>query len=275
MSYPYRDVFLSYLNQQHLAAATQDAHDQTLTNFFEYLLQANVGFAEHPDINNVFDRDIQQYFSWLVTQRHANQATLNKILSHINRYFKYLFTHQLTVHLPTLELHGSHKPDNYQTSIKWLSLLDTILTDDQVHYYTRLTLFLISKGYQSEEFLQPHFYLEWQNIKPSSPAETAFIRSFTEFIKPIQARQRSSDIFLKQRLDLAHPQLTNPALHKYLHRDSQYLGFSLAPSRLRQSHVLFNLRQLRDLSDSQLETRLHLDPQSLLYYQQLALKRES
>lgn len=272
MDYPYQKTFLNYLQQNELASITRHSYDQTLTELFAYLTTHNQGFAANPTVTNIFNRDITQYLSMLVEEHQIQPTTYNKLLSQINRYFKFLFTHGLTSNLPTLELHGQTRFSNETLNLKWLQLLPTLLADENLHYYTKLTLFLISKGYRVNEFMQPNFYLEWQKITITGTDEQQFKTSFTNFIVPLQRRQHSDDIFLKQRLNINEPRLTVPGLHKYLKPDSQYVGFDLTPKKLQQSYILQMLLQLSDQSASVLEQKLNLDPQSLLYYQHLLIK---
>jgi hypothetical protein len=173
--------------------------------------------------------------------------------------------------LPTISIHGPKRDTQAPFQTKWLATLPIILDDAHVHHYTRLTLLLLSKGYTVQEFLQPHFYLTWQSLPATVEHELTFRESFQTFITPLQRRQHSADIFLKQRLDLANPRLTNAALHKYLKKDSQYLGFSISPKVLHQSYILSVLQRESGLSDQQLAAKLMLDPQALQYYQHLLI----
>ena len=120
-------------------------------------------------------------------------------------------------------------------------------------------------------FLAPGFYQVWDKLTLSGPGEEEFRQAFNVFIRPQQDLQNSRDLFLKQRFAPVNPQLSNAALHKFLKKDEQYLGFSLAPKYLHQSYILLFLAHHRQLSDRDLEDALKLDPASLLYYQRLLL----
>lgn len=269
MNYPYQANFLQYLKHENLADPTLQSYDQTLTELFNYLTAHNRGYTNNPIIDNIFDRDITDYLAMLLGESQIKPTTYNKLLSQINRYFKFLFTHQLTKKLPTLELHGKALKSNQTLNLKWLQLLPRILVDDKIHPYTKLTLFLISKGYQITEFMQSGFYQEWNQITTTTTVEHQFMQSFCNYIKPLQQCQHSQDIFLKQRLALDAPLLSVPGLHKYLKPDSQYVGFDLTPQKLRQSYILQMLQQLKNQPDTVIETKLHLNPASLSYYQHL------
>lgn len=273
MNYPYQKQFQDFLrDQKKLAPLTVQTYETSLTNFFSYLLANRPAFAHDPRLANLTESDVRAYFDMLRTKQGITMGTYNKILSHLNRYFRYLFTHQLIADYPTLTLHGQAINPRQRISTKWLQQLDTILQDNHVHYYTRLTLLLSKHGFTVGEFLQPGFYRVLDQLTITDPVEQAFLRQYHDFIRPRQALQNSADLFLKQRYQPDAPQLTNAGLHKYLRNDQDYLGFHLAPKYLHQSYVLTELAKHRDLSDGELMDHLKLDPASLLYYQRLLLK---
>lgn len=271
MDYPYQTRFHQFLCQQKLAPLTIKTYDTTITNLFDYLLANRPEFAKHPVLANLTETDVRAYLSFLRTDRQITMTTFNKILSQLNRYFRYLFTHQLINSYPTLTLHGHAVTPNQQVSTKWLAKLPDILADEHVHYYTRLALLLSKCGFTVGEFLAPGFYQVWDKLTLSGPGEEEFRQAFNVFIHPQQDLQNSRDLFLKQRFAPVNPQLSNAALHKFLKKDEQYLGFSLAPKYLHQSYILLFLAHHRQLSDRDLEDALKLDPASLLYYQRLLL----
>ena len=104
-----------------------------------------------------------------------------------------------------------------------------------------------------------------------SDAEKFFINLFNKFIQPIQLKQNSQDIFLKQRL-AENPHITSAGLHKYLTPSEQYLGFSLSPSELFTGYVIDFIKKNPDLSDSKLSSQLNLDLSSINYYKGLIKK---
>ena len=158
MNYPYQKRFQEFLrNQQKLAPLTVHTYDSTLTNFFNYLLANRPAFARDPRLANLTESDVRAYFNMLRTQQGITMGTYNKILSQLNRYFRYLFTHQLISSYPTLTLHGQAVNPRQRISTKWLPKLNAILQDDHVHYYTRLTLLLSKHGFTVGEFLRPGF----------------------------------------------------------------------------------------------------------------------
>lgn len=274
MDYPYQREFRRFLYQQDLAKLTVKTYDSTLTNLFNFLLANRPQYAAAPGLKNLTEADIRAYLAFLQDNHGITMTTYNKILSQLNRYFRYLFTHQLITTYPTLTLHGRAVAPNQRVSTKWLAKLNLILADEQLHYYTRLVLLLSKHGYTVGEFLQPGFYQVWNQLALSNQDEENFRQQFDHFIAPRQKLQGSNDLFLKQRYQPDNPRLTNAALHKFLRHDQEYIGFSLAPKYLHQSYVLTYLKSHRHDSDQELEQALKIDPASLLYYQRLLLTAE-
>lgn len=267
MNYPYQDRFRLFLTQQGLAPLTIKTYDATLTHFFNFLLRERPQFAADPRLKNLSEADTRAFLNALKEDEKITLSTYNKNLSHLNRYFRYLFTHQLISIYPTLTIHGKATSPNKRLTTKWIDKLPEILQDDHIHFYSRMTLFLSRKGFTVSEFLAPGFEQVWNKIVPASPEEQKFIADFNKFIKPLQDLQKSPQIFLKQRFSSDKPALSNAGLHKYLRRDEEYLDFSLAPKFLHQAYILYELNHHPELSDHQLMEKLRLDPQSLLYYQ--------
>ena len=148
------------------------------------------------------------------------------------------------------------------------------MESDQLHFYTRLTLFLSAKGYTVGEFLAPDFGQQLQRLTPQTKAEADFLAAFATFHQPLEELQGCADPFLKTRLNHDQPRLTNAGLHKYLKADESLTNFSLAPRNLHQGYVLNQLRLHRDWSDQQLMEVLRIDPASLLYYRRLLFNQD-
>lgn len=269
-NYPYQDSFEKNLLSKDLSKVTIDEYNKILAELFNYLSEFNKGYQSDHRVENLFNRDIEAYLNMLLTNRQISNSTYNKILSHINVYFNYLFTHNLNSNLPTIELKGLKKASKEDINVKWINELDSILMNNNVHFYARMTMLLTSKGYKSEEFLQKGFYKQLSSID-FNENELKFKSSFDEFIKPIQEKQSSSDIFLKQRLS-EQPNITIQGLHKYLKPSEDFLNISLNPSTLFQSYIVFYIQKNPNLNDIELSTHLNLDLSSINYYKQLAYK---
>lgn len=271
-NYPLQTAFQLSLHNAGLATITIHNYDHSISQLFAYLA------ALHNDgpvnVDDVTDNDLRSYINYLRQADRLNDRTYNKLISQLNRYFRFCFSSGFSHRLPTLELHGHAQPKKSPLSFEWLTKLPIILADDQVHFYTRLTILLCAHGYTSQEFLQPGFYHELKNIALTKTGEKEFINNFHHFIRPLQLRQGVGHLFLKQRYNPKDPWLSAPALHKYLAHDRVYLGFNINPSDLHRSYILYHLQAHTDWTDQQLMTQLRLDPSSLLYYRRLLLKQQ-
>ncbi|WP_283582783.1 phage integrase N-terminal SAM-like domain-containing protein [Limosilactobacillus difficilis] len=268
--YPYQTSFELYLKSQQLSQATIITYSVTVAQLFKFLM-ANRPQALQNGPRSVNTADVRAYFDYLEAERRITLASYNKTLAQVNRYFTYLFTHQLSTQLPTLLLHGQQIAAKPELNLTWLGKMDAILMDNHLHHYSRLTLLLLGHGYTVKEFLQPGFYRVYRSMKPTFAREKDFRRDFAKFIKPLQDKQNSADIFLKKRFSPSSPNLTNPALHKYLKSDEEYLGFAISPAKLHQSYICWRIQQLHDKTDQEIEDILQLDPQSLIYFKKLLL----
>ena len=98
-SYPYQDAFNRTLRQRAMAQATQDEYNATLTDFFKYLENFNPTYQRDHRVNQLQTPDVEQYLAMLVDARKIQNQTYNKVLSHLNVYFKFLFSHSWTPYL--------------------------------------------------------------------------------------------------------------------------------------------------------------------------------
>ena len=269
MDFPYADRFSHYLKQDRLLADnTINDINHDVADLFNYLRHFNVLYQVNPDLDQLEETDIRAYFNMLQVERNIKNTTYNKVLTHLTTYFNFLFQNKLTTSLPTIGLKGLKRQTDDSLPLNWVDQLPLLLSDDSLSYYGRLVLLLTSHFYTVKEMLQPGFYQildreSWLDF------EQAFLAEFKNHQADLQARQNSLELFLKQRLNLANPTLTLPALHKYLKQDQAQLSFSFKPSQLYQNAVCYFLVSHQDLSDQQLATRLRLDLTSLNYYRQL------
>ncbi|WP_407885457.1 site-specific integrase [Levilactobacillus sp. N40-8-2] len=271
-SYPYQDAFNRTLQQRAMAQATQDEYNATLTDFFKYLENFNPTYQRDHRVNQLQTPDVEQYLAMLGDARQIQNQTYNKVLSHLNVYFKFLFSHSWTPYLPTLDLKSKPKQAAQPLNYRWVDDLDSLLADPRLHVYTRLTLLLVAHGYPVQAFLQPNFtaHLKTQNWSASAQQ---FLTELQAFLTPLQQRFQSNDWFLKQRA-AADPHLTLPGLHKYLKPDESVAGFALSPTVLYQGYLVNYLRRHPQLSDREAILALHLEPDSIDYYRRLAQRTD-
>lgn len=271
-TYPYQDAFNRTLQQRAMAQATEDEYNATLTDFFKYLENFNPTYQRDHRVNQLQTPDVEQYLTMLVDARKIQNQTYNKVLSHLNVYFKFLFSHSWTPYLPTLDLKSKPKQAAQPLNYRWVDDLDSLLADPRLHVYTRLTLLLVAHGYPVQAFLQPNFTANLKTQSWSAPAQQ-FLNELQAFLAPLQQRFQSNDWFLKQRA-AADPHLTLPGLHKYLKPDEAVVGFALSPTVLYQGYLVNYLRRHPQLSDRDAVAALHLEPDSIDYYRRLAQRAD-
>lgn len=270
--YPYQDAFERALNAREIAQSTRDEYTGTLQDFFHYLENFNPTYQASHQVNDLQTQDVEQYLAMLTNQRQIQNMTYNKVLSHLNVYFKFLFSHGWTPYLPTLDLKSKTKDESRPVNFRWVADLPDLLTDQRLHVYTRLTLLLIAHGYPVQVFLAPHFTAQLTTTDWPVNEQT-FLTELRAFITPLQDRFQCPDWFLKQRA-ATDPHLTLAGLHKYLRPNEAVAGFRLSPSTLYQGYLVAYLRQHPRLSDQEATDQLHLEPDSIDYYRKLARHAE-
>lgn len=270
MSYPLETAFHITLKQQNVKKTTIRNYDTTLNQFFTFLEnQLQIGGEEA--LSRITENDLRAFFD----QQNMTLGTYNKKLSHLNQYFLFLFNHRFIDRLPTLPLHGHAVPSTKKADINWLDYLPGVLTNNNLHLYTRVTLLLLSHGYDIQEILKPGFYQVFTATKFTNPTEQHFIAEFKGFIEPLQKKQQSHNLFLKQRINRQNPLMSLAGLHKYLRADQNQLPFSLVPQRLHRDYILKQIQAHPEMSSSALSQSLRLSPQSLNYYQNLLIHSQN
>ena len=270
--FPYEKSFIDQLTADGKHPQTITQYQLTLSDFFNYEQHFNDKFAQEQLLIDITENDIQQYLTMLKSQRQFKTSTLNKALSNLNGYFSFLFEHRLITTLPTFSIKGQ-PIKNDETNDAWPEQLANLLANDDLHVYTRLFLLLTCKSYEATEMLAPDFYHKLHHIE-FARFEQVFLEKLQTFLRPLQARTGSHDLFLKTRQRGQDPHLTLAALHKYLSGDGQRLGMPLKPVALRQSFVLWYLDQHRTTEPEAIMTTLRLDFASLAYYQNLLRKQD-
>jgi len=270
--YPYQAAFNRLLPARAMAEATRDEYTTTLKDFFHYLENFNPTYQKTHRVRDLQTQDVEQYLSMLLTARQIQNQTYNKVLSHLNIYFKFLFSHRWTPYLPTLDLKSKPKQAPQPVNYRWVDDLTDYLADERLHIYTRLTLLLVSQGYPVQSFLKPGVT---EKIDPHNWPATVqpFLKTFRDFIDPLQQRFLCDDWFLKQRA-AADPHLTLPGLHKYLKPDEAVIGFALSPTVLYQGYLVNYLRRHPQKTDREVTAALNLPPDSIDYYRRLSQRAD-
>lgn len=275
MAYPYQNGFTQSLIRRNLAPITIENYHQVLEDFYNYEMNFNLNYQRTLDLQDIVENDVKAYLEMIVKERQYSNETYNKYLSFLNNYFRFLFVEKIIDTLPTIRLKGLKREDNLDfTDTRWLYDLPIILQNKEIHYYTKLSLIFLARGFTVQEMLTDGFYQILNNLELTT-YETEFFIKFEKFITPIQRIQKSPDLFLKIRISPNDPLMTDKHLYKYLKRDSLKLGFDIHPRNLHQSFLIHFLHENESnteakLTDDELLDLLRLDPSSLAYYKKIA-----
>lgn len=270
MDFPFKDRFVNYLkNDRLLADLTIKDLTEDVQRLFNYLRQNSSSYKSNADLNEITELEIKEYLSWLQIQKQIKNSTYNKVLTHLNNYFIFLFQNGLSTSLPTIGIKGMKKKIRSKKQVSnWTRKLSDYLANDELSFYTRLMLLLTAHYYQSTEFIQPEFYQVLDDIKWND-FEQAFLQKFDEFHQQAENLQHSKALFLKERINLANPTLSLAGLHKILKKDQPKVDLQLKPSVLYQDAVLNFIHHHQSYTDERLMRELRLSRESLNYYRGL------
>jgi hypothetical protein len=197
-------------------------------------------------------------------------STINKVISNLNVYFKYLFSIKKTPEIPTLNVNSVTVPKQSDFPVQvFLKLSDYLEMDLSV--YTRLLILIVSKGFNYKEALQADFYKKFNQLQFNRD-EKHFLDIYHSYIEPYKNYWDNDNLFLSRNKAANSPLLTVTALHRDLKRDSETTKLDLAPKKLYTTFILVAL-STKTLSDDQLRALEALDTASVLYYRRL--KRET
>lgn len=264
MAYPLQTAFETYLREQSLQKTTIKNYATTLNQFFTFLENYR-GRGGVDILDQITETDLRAFFN----HQSLSQGTFNKKLSHLNQYFLFLVDHGAIHHFPTLPLHGKAVTQDKPVDDSWLHYYPALLKNPSLHMYTRLTLLLLANGFTISEMMATGFFETFQTLSLTTGIENDFRNQFLQWQAPLQKLQGRQELFLKQRINRMDPQLSLPALHKYLHVDQTNLPFDLSPQKLHQAFVLHELKHHPEWRPQEIATHLRLTPASLLYYQAL------
>lgn len=272
MDFPYKERFINYLkNNRLLANSTVKDLTEDVQRLFNYLRENNPTYQSTADLNQITELEIKEYLSWLQIQRQIKNSTYNKILTHLNSYFVFLFQNGLATTLPTIGMKGMKKrkaTPPAKGTVNWTKNLADYLANDQLAYYTRMTLLLTAHYFTTAEFIQSDFYRQLNEIN-WHPFETEFLKQFAKEHETAVKLQHSKAIFLKERINLVNPTLSLAGLHKILKKDQPKVDLPLKPSVLYQNAILNYIHHHQNLSDERLMHDLRLSRESLNYYRGL------
>ena len=267
MEFPFEERFKEYLkNEAFLADSTINDLTKDINRFFLYL-KTNSNKVEI-NINEISELDIKDYLGMLQIKKQIKNSTYNKILTHLNRYFVFLFENNLSNKIPTLSLKGLEKNPAPTSDINWTNKLINYLQNEDLSFYTRLTLLLLAHFYSIKEIIEPNFYKVLVN-ENWNDHELLFLHEFENFHSEFEELQQSKSLYLKQKINLSDPTMSLAGLHKILKKDSKKIDIPLKPSTLYQDAIISYIKNNQHLSDIDLCKNLRISKDSLNYYRSI------
>ncbi len=267
---PYLAGFDAYLKTRHISPKAHTEYMNSLNDFFTYTIQHNTDYKISEDIKDVHEMDVRLFKNFMLDNLQLSPSTINKVISNLNVYFKYLFGVKKTPEIPTLNINSVTVPkqSDFPTAV-FLKLPYYLQADLSV--YTRLLILIISKGFNYKEALMPDFYKKFNQLAFNDDEEK-FLKLYQDYIEPYRTYWDNNNLFLSRNKGANTPILTVPALHRDLKRDSDTTNLDLAPKKLYTTFILLAL-STNSLSDDQQRALDALDTASVLYYRRL--KRET
>ncbi|HIY93598.1 site-specific integrase [Companilactobacillus sp. HBUAS56275] len=267
---PYLSGFEAHLKTRHISNKAHTEYMNSLNDFFNYTIQHNNDYKISEDIKDVHEMDVRLFKDFMLEKLQLSPSTINKVISNLNVYFKYLFSVKKTPEIPTLNINSVTVPKQTDfPTVVFLKLPEYLKADLSV--YTRLLILIISKGFNYKEALAPDFYRKFNQLDFNQD-EQQFLDTYKTYIAPFRSFWDDQNLFLSRNKAANTPLLTVPALHRDLKRDSESTGLDLAPKKLYTTFILLAL-STKELSDDQLRALDALDTASVLYYRRL--KRET
>lgn len=267
---PYLSGFEAYLKTRNISPKAHTEYMNSLTDFFTYTIQHNNDYKISEDIKDVHEMDVRLFKNFMLEDLQLSASTINKVISNLNVYFKYLFGVKKTPEIPTLNINSVTVPKQTDfPTVVFLKLSDYLQMDLSI--YTRLLILIISKGFNYKEALEPNFYQKFQQLTFDA-TEQQFLSQYRDYIAPFKTFWDNDNLFLSRNRGANTPLLTVSALHRDLKRDSETTKLDLAPKKLYTTFILLAL-STKELSKDQQRALDALDTPSLMYYRRL--KRET
>lgn len=267
---PYLTGFEAYLKTRHISPRAHTEYMNSLNDFFNFTVQHNNDYKISEDIKDVHEMDVRLFKNFMLDNLKLSASTINKVISNLNVYFKYLFSVKRTPEIPTLNINSVTVPKQSDFPVAVFLKLPEYLKSD-LSVYTRLLILIIAKGFNYKEAMSADFYKKFNQI-PFDEDERQFLNLYERYVEPYRSFWNNDNLFLSRNRGANTPLLTIPAIYRDLKRDSETTNLDLAPKKLYTTFILLAL-STHDLTADQQRALDALDTPSLMYYRRL--KRET
>jgi Exonuclease I len=226
---PYLTGFEAYLKTRKISDKAHTEYMNSLTDFFNYTIQHNPDYKITEDIKDVHEMDVRLFKNFMLEELQLSASTINKVISNLNVYFKYLFSAKKTPEIPTLNINSVTVPKQSDFPVEVFLKLPYYLQAD-LSVYTRLLILIVAKGFNYKEAMQAGFYQKFNQLDFDED-ETKFLNLYRNYIEPYKTYWDNDNLFLSRNRGANSPLLTVPAIHRDLKRDSEATKLDLSPKK--------------------------------------------
>lgn len=251
-SYPEQSQFIEWCRTiNHLSNQSISMINMAVISFWKYYKANSIN---EPIISNVTASDVEEYLSILESKENLQIRTINKYLSYLKKYFKFLASYKYIDSYPLFTLNGHQFNRKITIFTNWASEIPNLL-DKNVQPDTIKLLVLISLGYDTNELLS----IRWKQIteRINNKILKSFLRENLIFDKTLNPY-----IFQTRK---GEPVKTIEAIMHRVRKDQKILNMPLSPIKLRQSYILSCVSD-DTKSDAELKKTLNIGDKTLSYY---------
>lgn len=254
--FPYIKNFNDWCSTRHLRPQTVVSINQSVSYFWNYYL-AN---SEHePTLDLLTGQDIRSFLINLEVSEHRSVQTINKYVTHLKKYFSFLYDHELMPNYVLTDIKGHTFDRTPRFCVDWIDHLDEIVASSKVSLDTKKLLILIAHGFKPEELLS--LQVPDTLTKVNNPTYQEILASpKLDGVEPL--------IFHTKK---GRPLSALPSLSRRILSDREILNLDLVPGKLRLSYI-YRLVNDSSLSDDDLTRLIDSPRKSITYYREKASK---
>ena len=256
--YPYKQEFEQWCKtNKSLSDSTIERISLAINSFWNFYIN---NAPTNANVSSVNESDLRAYLTNLETKSNLKPSTINKYLSYIKNYFKYLFSHNLNSFYPTLRLKGREINRKRLYKINWDKDIAKLTKYEDINPLTIKLLTAISLGYLPKDVLK----LKFADVINKLDNNT-LINYFENNLKQEKIKDQ---YFITNKFN--RPYSYESSIQAQISKDAELLDMPLTLSSLRLGFIYTYLNK-SNLSDSDLRNKLNLETKSLIYYKQQLL----
>ncbi|QNQ82381.1 integrase [Lactobacillus sp. PV037] len=255
-NYPYIKNFNEWCAGRNLRPETVISINQSINYFWNYYRDTS---SHPPTLEDITGQDIRQFLVELEIRQNRSIQTINKYVTHLKKYFSFLYDHKLMPNYVLTDIKGYTFDRTPRFCLDWIDHLEEIVKNSAVSLDAKKILILIAHGYEPEKFLK----LTLTRVK----ADKIITNSL--YLTTLSQPLIETDLIFHTKKGLPITALTS--LSRRIIPDREILNFNLTPGSLRLSYI-YRLVNDSSLSDDDLMKLLHVNRKNITYYRDQAYK---